>query len=169
MHGRPGLRCLVPDRKAISQALRLAALATLSVVVFIMMTITAVDVAGRYLLNHPLPGTQEVTELLLALLVFGAAPLVAADRQQITTELLEASIHGWVRRVRDISVDLVSCLACAVLGWRIWIEASQMHAMSGRSAMLGIPISPVLYFSAVMCVACAGLALIQVFVKRPKR
>ena len=149
------------ERRSAAQWLRLGFIVVLSAVVFVMMTITAIDVAGRYLLNKPLPGTQEATELLLALLVFGAAPLVTADRLQITTDLIEAQIRGVIRAVRDVSVDLVSCGACAVLGWRIWIQASEMASMSGRTPLLGIPISPVLYFSAVMCVACALLSLAQ--------
>jgi TRAP-type C4-dicarboxylate transport system permease small subunit len=133
----------------------------LSAVVFTMMTITSVDVAGRYLLNMPLPGTQEMTELLLALLVFGAAPLVSADRTHITTDILESSIKGVVRTIRDISVGLVSCLACAVLAWRIWVQATSMSALSGHTPLLGIPVGPLLYFSAVMCLACAALSLMQ--------
>ena len=146
------------------RVLRRMFLALLSVVVFVMMTMTVIDVAGRYLLNSPLPGTQEATELLLALLVFGAAPLVAADRAHITTDILEGMITGRLRRLRDLSVGLMSCGACAVLGWRIWMQASSMAAMAGHTPLLGIPIGPVLYFSAVMCVACAAIAGMQVLI-----
>ena len=141
--------------------LRRSILVVLGVVVFVMMTMTAIDVAGRYLLNSPLPGTQEATELMLALLVFGAAPLVAADRTHITADLFESMFRRRRRRVRDVSVSLISCGACAVLGWRIWAQAGAMAAMAGRTPLLGIPISPVLYFSAAMCAVCALITVAQ--------
>ena len=43
-----------------------------------MMMITAVDVAGRYLFNKPLAGGFELTEMLLAALIYCGLPLVSA-------------------------------------------------------------------------------------------
>jgi TRAP-type C4-dicarboxylate transport system permease small subunit len=141
--------------------LRRGTLWLLGAVVMTMMTMTALDVGGRYLFNSPLPGTQEMTELLLALLVFGAAPLVSADRKHITTDLMEGAIKGKVRRVRDLSVSLVSSGCCAVIAWRLAWQAADMAAMGGRTPLVGIPIGPVLYFSAAMCAGCAVITLVQ--------
>lgn len=130
-------------------------------VLFTMMAMTAVDVVGRYVFAAPLPGAQEATEVLLALLVFGAAPLVTLSRGHITTEILESAIKGQVRRVRDVSVSLVSSAMCALLAWQIFEQAAEMAAMSGHTPKLGIPLSAVLYFCAAMCAACAVIALAQ--------
>jgi TRAP-type C4-dicarboxylate transport system permease small subunit len=138
-----------------------AALLVLSFAVLAMMSVTAIDVIGRYAFNAPLPGTQEVTELLLALLVFGAAPLVTASGGHVTTELLEGLIRGRLRRLRDASVALLSIAVYGVLAWRILVQAQQMQGMSGASPMLHIPIGPILYFSAAMTVCCAAIALAQ--------
>jgi TRAP-type C4-dicarboxylate transport system permease small subunit len=140
---------------------RRALLGILGMVALAMMLVTTIDVTGRYIFNAPMPGTLEVTELLLALMVFGAAPLVAADRSHITTDLLESSIRGRFRQVRDVGVALISCLACAVLGWQLLLQAAEMSSMSGSTPMLAIPIGPVLYFSAAMCAACVLIALLQ--------
>ncbi len=138
-----------------------AALLVLSFAVLAMMSITAIDVLGRYVFNAPLPGTQEATEILLALLVFGAAPLVTATGGHVTTELLEGLIRGKLRRLRDASVALLSIAVYGVLAWRILAQAQQMQGMSGATPMLHIPIGPILYFSAAMTVCCAAIALVQ--------
>jgi TRAP-type C4-dicarboxylate transport system permease small subunit len=145
----------------LDQMMRSGALVLLGAVVMAMMTMTALDVGGRYLFNSPLPGTQEMTELLLALLVFGAAPLVTADRKHITTDLMESAIRGRVRCVRDMSVALASSGCCAVIAWRLAWQAAEMSAMGGRTPLVGIPIGPVLYFSGAMCAACGVIALVQ--------
>ena len=43
---------------------------TSATVLFLMMMITAVDVIGRYVFNKPLAGGFEITEMLLAALIF---------------------------------------------------------------------------------------------------
>ena len=53
-----------------------------AVVLFLMMIITTVDVFGRYVLNKPLPGGFEMTEMALAVLIYAALPLVSMRREQ---------------------------------------------------------------------------------------
>ena len=58
-------------------------------VLFLMMLITAVDVAGRYVFNKPLPGGFELTELLLAALIYCGLPLVSARREHIVIDTFD--------------------------------------------------------------------------------
>ena len=60
-----------------SRARRPALGVTSAAVLFLMMAITAVDVAGRYVFNKPLTGGFEITELLLAALIYCGLPLVS--------------------------------------------------------------------------------------------
>ena len=89
-------------------AARAALIAALGVTVYGMMAITFVDVAGRYLFNAPLGGAKELTEVLLALMVFGAAPLVAATRSHITTALFESALKGGVLRFRNGAIAVAT-------------------------------------------------------------
>ena len=47
-----------------------------SVVLFLLMLITCIDVVGRYLFASPLPGATELTEVGLAIMVFAAIPVI---------------------------------------------------------------------------------------------
>jgi TRAP-type C4-dicarboxylate transport system permease small subunit len=135
----------------------------LGIVVLVMILITAIDVTGRYVFNAPLAGTQELTEILLALLVFGGAPLVTASKTEIATHLFEGVITGRVRRFRDRTVAIVSAVACSVLGWRLLVEGERMSELTGGTPQLGIPIPPILYFAGLMALACALLSLVHLF------
>ena len=44
---------------------------------FAIMTLTFFDVGGRKLLSHSIPGSLELTELLMVVVIFGALPLVS--------------------------------------------------------------------------------------------
>src|SRR5574338_449932 len=72
-----------------------------TVTLFAMMVLTVVDVIGRYILNAPLHGAYELTEVLLALVVFGAAPLVTRRGTHVTTSLFDDRMGPGVKRVRD--------------------------------------------------------------------
>lgn len=137
-------------------------LLALTLIVFALMLVTVVDVIGRYGFNAPLLGAKEITELLMALLVFAVAPLAMIKRAHITTPLFEHAIRGRLLQLRDASVGLVSALACAVLAWRLWAQGDIMVGLRGGSASLGIPVAPVMYFMAVMAALCAVIALVGI-------
>jgi TRAP-type C4-dicarboxylate transport system permease small subunit len=48
-----------------------------SAILMCMMLLTFVDVVARYLLNRPIRGAFEVTELMLLVLIFAGLPLVS--------------------------------------------------------------------------------------------
>lgn len=58
----------------------------------VLMLITLVDVVGRYGFNSPVNGSFEITELLLAAIIFSALPLVVAKDQNITVDLIDAFV-----------------------------------------------------------------------------
>ena len=55
-----------------------------------MMVLTVVDVTGRFVFNRPIPGSFEVMEFCLAIVVFSALPLVTWDRRHITVSLFDS-------------------------------------------------------------------------------
>ena len=58
-------------------------------VLFVMMMITAIDVAGRYLFNKPLAGGFELTEMMLAALIYCGLPLVSKRREHIVIDTFD--------------------------------------------------------------------------------
>ncbi len=138
---------------------RRALMVLLALELIAMMILTVVDVVGRYGFNAPLAGAKELTVVLLALVVFGAAPLVTADRTHITTALFDEALHGGLLRLRDTGVALIGAVACGVLAWRLGVQAGDMHALRGATPLFGLPIAPVLYFLAAMSALCAVISL----------
>lgn len=149
-------------------AARAALIAALGVTVYGMMALTFIDVAGRYLFNAPLGGAKELTEVLLALMVFGAAPLVVTTRSHITTALFESAMKGGVLKVRNGAIAIVSTLCCAVLAWRLWVQAVAMAELKGGTPLLGVPLAPIFYAMAFLSGVCAVLTLVVAATAPPK-
>ncbi len=124
-----------------------------------MMVLTFVDVVGRYIFASPLPGAKELTEILMAFLVFAAAPLVTADRGHITTALFESVLPKLVIRWRNVLIAVLVATALAVLAWRLWIQAGLILDLKTGTPLLGVPIAPIVYFAAVTSALCALIVL----------
>jgi TRAP-type C4-dicarboxylate transport system permease small subunit len=116
---------------------------------FSMMWITFVDVIGRYLFNHPLQGAYEITELSLAVLVFGGLPLVTQRREHVATPLFDSFLHGAARRLKELAVDFAGVVACSVLAWRLWLQAGITEGLHTQSQVLHVPMAPFVYFMAL--------------------
>ena len=60
-----------------------------------MMLLVAADVAGRYLIGHPLPGAIELVQYAMVFVVFSALPTVTLKRRHISLDVLHDRLGGW--------------------------------------------------------------------------
>ena len=138
---------------------------TAAVVLFLMMMITAVDVAGRYLFNRPVNGGFEITELLLAMLIYCGLPLVSARREHIVIDTFDPLFPPRFKRALDVTAEVICAIAFAGLGWlHLPRRAERVASYGDTTAVLIIPLAPFAYVMAAMIVITALLHLALVFV-----
>lgn len=133
-----------------------------------LMAITFADVVGRYVFNSPLPGTAELTELGMGVLVFAGLPLVTAARGQITIDLFDRFLTAAVQRVLDVGIALLSAAVLAVFAWRIGAEAVHRGGFGDITTYLHLPIAPFAWFMSVMAALASVLCLAQACAARPE-
>jgi TRAP-type C4-dicarboxylate transport system permease small subunit len=126
---------------------------------FALMILTTIDVAGRDLFNNPLPGTVEYTELGLGILVFGSLPLVTARQEHITIDIFDFLLGRRRKQVQQLVVNAVGLVITAFIGWRIFVKAEELAANGDRSINMQLPLAPVAYFMSVMSVVAALIML----------
>lgn len=119
-------------------------------ILFILMLLTTVDVLGRYLFNAPLPGGFEITELMMAALVFAAMPAVTRREDHIVIDLLDFMMPKWIVRPRQVIVYLLCAVLCALWAWRTWALGIRLGGYGEVTEYLHLPLSPICYFIAVM-------------------
>ncbi|MGZ5158802.1 MAG: TRAP transporter small permease [Caldimonas sp.] len=124
-------------------------------VLFLMMFITAVDVAGRYLFNKPLPGGFELTELLLAALIYCGLPLVSARREHIVIDTFDAWFSARLRRALDIAAELICASTLAGVGYLLFRRAIRVAEYGDTTNVLKLPLAPVAYLMGTMIVIAA--------------
>jgi TRAP-type C4-dicarboxylate transport system permease small subunit len=137
-------------------------------VVLAMMLLTTLDVAGRYLLNKPIWGAFEITEMLLAALIFAGLPLVTLRNEHITVDLFDPVTPEWLFRIQHVVACIVGAVCTGYLSWRLWIRASGMLASGETTAQLKIPLGWLcVAMSALM--AFTALALAILVFRHPRR
>lgn len=122
-----------------------------------IMLLTCADVIGRYLLDKPIPGAFEITELAMGALIFASLPLVTLRREQVTVDLLAHLIPQGIMKVQQLLLDLISIVCVGVIGWRVWIKAVEMASTGETTATLEIPVYPLVYYMSILTFLTAAL------------
>ena len=121
-----------------------------------VMMVSVVDVVGRYVFNRPLPGSSEITEILMAILIYAGLPLVSLRRAHIAVDLLDSLTPPAIARVRDAVVGFLSVFVLAVIAWRLWAYADQIRSTKDVTEYLRVPLAPFAYAMSVL----AGIAAV---------
>jgi TRAP-type transport system small permease protein len=131
---------------------------------FGIMMLTLVDVSGRKLLDSSVPGSLELTELLLVLVIFSGLPLVSLQGEHVVFDSLDPWLPPRFKRVQQVIVDAFCLAALAGIAWVMWTKAGQMVEFGDTTAQLKLPLGPFVYLMSVLCGITAvvhGLLMIR--------
>lgn len=122
-----------------------------AVALFAIMALTLVDVLGRKLASHSIPGSLELTEILMVVVIFAALPLVSLHGEHVVFDSLDHLMPPWLRRLQQALVDLACAGALGGLAWLMWDKATQMASYGDTTAQLQLPLGPFVQLMAVLC------------------
>lgn len=151
-------------RRAIEGGLALSG----SVVLFGTMLVTCIDVGGRYFLNAPLPGGFELTEVMMATLIFLGMPLVTANDEHIKVDVLDFLVTPRIHRLLVTFGSLVSGSMSALIAVALWVKAGQIAMYADHTEVLHVPLTPVAYLMFAMMVVVSVVFLVA-FVRALRR
>lgn len=129
---------------------------------FGIMILTLVDVVSRKLLAGSVPGSLEVTELLLVLVIFAGLPLVSLHGEHVVFDSLDPVLPRAVRRVQGVLVDLFCAGGLAVIGWVMWAKAGQMLEYGDKTQQLGLTLGWFVYLMSVLLFISAAVHLLLI-------
>lgn len=124
---------------------------------FAIMVLTLVDVGGRKLLSASVPGSLELTELLMVVVIFAGLPLVSLAGEHVVFDSLDRWLPAGARRVQHALVDLLCMGALGGLAWLMWLKAGQMASYGDITAQLKLPLEPFVYLMSALCAVTAAL------------
>jgi TRAP-type C4-dicarboxylate transport system permease small subunit len=126
---------------------------------FAIMALTFFDVLGRKFLSNSIPGSLEVTELLMVVVIFGALPLVSERGEHVEFDSLDPYLPRWLRKAQALIVHLLCAAVLLGLGWLMWRSGGQFLESGETTAQLKILKAPFLYGMGVLCAATGVIHL----------
>lgn len=133
---------------------------------FAIMTLTFFDVGGRKLLDHSIPGSLEMTELLMVVVIFGALPLVSLRGEHVLFDSLDAYLPDWVKRAQGVVVHALCAVAMLSLAYLMWNTGGQFMETGETTAQLKLLKAPFIYGMSVLC-GVTGLIHLGLMIKPP--
>lgn len=128
---------------------------------FVLMVLGSVDVIGRYLLNKPLKGTMETSELLLAGIVFFSWAATQAAKEHTSVDLV---FNHFPKRVKLILNFITSCMAVVLFGLIAWqgaLVARQLYQAGRLVYTVEIPLAPFQLFVPIGATAMCLVLIVQ--------
>jgi len=123
---------------------------------FAIMALTFFDVGGRKLLSQSIPGSFELTELLMVVVIFGAIHLVSQRGEHVVFDSLDSHLPATARRAQSIIVNLLIGTALIALGYLMFKTGQQFAINGDNTAQLKIDKAPFIYGMGVLS-AITGL------------
>jgi TRAP-type C4-dicarboxylate transport system permease small subunit len=139
-----------------------------ALLMFCLMLLTCVDVVGRYFLNKPVTGGFEMTEILLAALIFAGLPLVTLRGDHITVDLFDAVTPDWLFRIQHVLASFIGAACTGYLSWQLWLRAGELATRGETTSQLGFKLAWLTWAMSLL-MALTAAALVVVAFRPPHR
>ena len=132
-------------------------------VMFMMMSLTFIDVLGRYLLRSPIPGAFELIQFMMPFLIFTVLPVISKEDGHITVTVLDSFVPPHVQWAQKLIVQTGSIAAIALVGWCLWHQGQSLNEGRYISGYLEWPIGPVAHGMSILCFATLLVQLVKLY------
>ena len=141
-----------------------------ALLLFGMAAMTTADVIGRDFFGVGVPGSYELTSLLLAALIFVGLPLTTQREEHVAVDLIDMVAPRPALRVLKGVMGVLSAVVLGFLAWQLWVRGIRLAQDGAHTNVLRFPLYPVAYLMAVTtgiaALAQAGLAAGDLFGRR---
>ena len=133
----------VLDRRCVVITQRVAFIGVAAMLVIAFTTIT--DVLLRWLANSPIDGLSEITGMALAVAVAGCFPAGAAQRVNLTIDVLKGRVGERALAWLKVFGSLVLLLFYLLVAWRVGEYAYKLAARHAETVYVHLPMGPFMW------------------------
>lgn len=126
----------------------------------IVVIITA-DIFARWVFNCPIPGSLEVTELVLPLIVFLGIAYAGIEKKHIAIDIFYNKLSTSAQNIIGTFTTLLSCVVMSLMTWRFAQRTLVSVELNEYGDIVGIPYWP----SLLMVTIGSGLMLIVLLIE----
>ena len=124
-----------------------------------VMAMTVVSVFGRYLLNAPIPGDYEITELACGVAVFAFFPYCHTRNGNIVVEFFTEKLRPRHKAALEAVHNCAFTIVAGLITWRLFVGGMHKFIDGETTLYLAIPLHwayfPALIGAVLLTVVCA--------------
>lgn len=128
---------------------------------FVLMLLTTADVTGRYFFNSPILGAVELTQLMLATVIFLALPIVGWREEHVSIDLLDSIFPRRLIWIRQLIVNVIITACLFVMTGRVWALGQRALDWGDVTEFLRIPVGYLIGLMALMLGLSALLTAVR--------
>ena len=132
-----------------------------------LVSLTLADVIGRNAFNAPIQGAFEITQILMAALIFTAMPSVCVRSEHVAIDFVDRVVPKRVLKILVRFAALLTGICMAVLAWRLFLMGRAFANDGHITSYLLLPVAPVAYYIATAAALAAGMTFAQMFSSTP--
>lgn len=126
--------------------------------IVVLMLITVANVVGRRFFSHPIPGSVECSEFMLAIMAFFLIAQCELLRGHVTIGVVVSRLRQRAQDVIDSVMYFFFLVTDCLLAWQLCLYA--MRELNGQvSVILKVPDYPFIFVAAVGCVLLSLVVL----------
>lgn len=122
-----------------------------------LMFLITVHVVGRYLLSLPVPGSVELIEFMLLIIVFMGMAECETHGDNVSVDLLVTMLPERTQTIIGFCTSILSAAIVILITWQSALQTKILWASGSVSGVLHIPRFP---FAAVMVLAWGMFAIV---------
>ncbi len=126
------------------------------IILFLMMILTAADVAFRYFLNKPILGSYEITEFMMTVLAAFTIGYAGIIKAHVNVDILFSKLNERLQGFISIFTNLICTIFFGLMFWRNIYQSSVLREANAVSPALSIPEFPFIF------ILGAGFGLLMV-------
>ncbi len=134
-----------------------------SVILFLMMILTILDVVLRKLASKSILGTVELTEFMLVILVFFSLAQTEVLDGHVKVDLVMSRFSARVQGLMDMLTQFVCFVLSLLITWSSLDYSEKMRLSEEVTQDLLIPVYPFIYFVALGCLVLSFTLLVKFF------
>jgi TRAP-type C4-dicarboxylate transport system permease small subunit len=104
-----------------------------------LMIITAVDVVSRDVFNHPIPGTIELSQYMLAIFILLGLAYTQQVKAHVAVSLFTSRLPPYTQLILNIVASLLCLFISCIIAWQGWMVGIEEKTVSD---MLRVPQYP---------------------------
>jgi len=132
-----------------------------SILILVAMLLTVADVIGRRFLNHPVPGSYEISSMILVIVVFSTVTYCQLLKGHVSIDILVSRLDQKKQDIINIFVYIIFLVVIAILTWRLYIFAVETFHKNEVSGTILLPVYPFVFIAAIGCTLLSLVVLMH--------